>query len=169
MGYVLTLKNLSKLKNQREAKWIYCQTHLKERSRVVTLDVRHRYCYKCAPKRNLIFVNVTKDTHSDKSFRETISCIKTGSKKIWVNESIESFTLKIIKESFTYLLNKSKGLIGLICSAIFVVTTLSGKKDLNEIRGQLCTNFNQFQKNFWTAKYIFINSKLMEKFYGTYL
>ena len=65
--------------------------------------------------------------------------------------------------------DKSKNLIELTSVIIHILTTRLRKNNFNEIRGQLCTNFDKIQKNFWTSKYFFINLKLMEKFYGTYL
>jgi hypothetical protein len=65
--------------------------------------------------------------------------------------------------------DKSKNLIELASATIHVLTTPSRKNNLNKIGRLVYTNFDKIQKNFWASKYFFINLKLMEKFYGTYL
>ncbi|MGI9566003.1 MAG: hypothetical protein ACR2LL_03180 [Nitrosopumilus sp.] len=167
--YVLNRGSFCKLQNQGKIKCIRCQIEFEENDIIATSAASQRYCYKCASNINLVSGDVTKDLGLDGAFKETTNQIRKISQKIKAEKSIKILAIEIIKESFARSLIQSKNLTGLACAAIYFATVLSGQKNPETIASHLPTSFRVIQKNLLMLRCILMNSKLLEKFDGSYL
>ena len=162
----MNTSNYHKLRNLGVTKCYRCKRDLEESDIIATSAGNKRYCYNCAAKINLVSGNLNKDLKLDLSLDETIYKIKEISKVIHLETSIELLAVQIIEESYRLSLIPSKNLDGLACAAIYLSTRIQRKDLLDKITTNLPVELRIIQKNFWTLRYLLINSKILEGFDG---